>query len=316
MNALVWRLHRNQAWTAAAALAVLTVVLVTTGIAMAGDYHGFLASCGATHSCADTSLLFRSYSFVTVVVSATMAVPALFGLFWGAPLLAREFEDGTHSLAWTQGITRRRWLSRNIAWALLAAAAWGTAMTALVTWWRGPENALGIGGSRLSPGIFDIQGIVPVAYSVFAVALGIAAGAVFRRTIPAMTTTLAAFVGLRVLIAEYARAHYLTPVSQLIALGAGSQANGGAPAGAWLLSTALTGPNGQNYGTILTSSQMPPVCRGLGPSCLASHGFRTLITYQSASRFWAFQGIEASIFIALAAVLIAVVYRMVLTQDA
>jgi hypothetical protein len=61
---------------------------------------------------------------------------------------------------------------------------------------------------------------------------------------------------------------------------------------------------------------MPAVCRGLGPSCLASHGFRTLITYQPASRFWAFQGIEAGIFITLAAVLIAIAYRMVLTRDA
>jgi len=316
MNALVWRLHRNQAWTAAAALAALTVVLVTTGIAMAGDYHGFLASCGATHSCADTSQLFRSYGVVNILVTATMAVPLLFGMFWGAPLLAGEFEAGTHALAWTQGITRRRWLNRNLTWALLAAAAWGAAMTALVSWWRGPENALGIGGIRLSAGVFDIQGIAPAAYSVFAVALGIAAGSVFRRTLPALVTTLTVFAGLRFLIAEYARAHYMTPVSQLIALGAGAQANGGAPAGAWLLSTTLTGPDGQNYGTAVTSNQMPAVCRGLGPSCLASHGFRTLITYQPASRFWAFQGIETGIFITLAAVLIAVAYRMVLTRDA
>jgi hypothetical protein len=316
MNALVWRLHRNQAYTAAAALAALTVLLATTGIAMAGSYHSFLASCGATHSCASTSGLFSSYGVVSILVTATMAVPLLFGMFWGAPLLAGEFEDGTHALAWTQGITRRRWLNRNITWALLAAAAWGAAMTALVSWWRGPENALGIGGIRLSPGVFDIQGITPAAYSIFAVALGIAAGAVFRRTLPALVTTFTVFAGLRFLIAEYVRPHYLTPASRLIALGAGAQASGGAPAGAWLLSTTLTGPGGQNYGTAVTSSQMPAVCRGLGLPCLASHGFRTLITYQPASRFWAFQGIEAGIFIALAAALIAVTYQLVLTRDA
>jgi hypothetical protein len=316
MNALVWRLHRNQAYTAAAALAAFTAVLVSTGTAMAGSYHSFLASCGATHGCASTSGLFSSYGVVNILVTATMAVPLLFGMFWGALLLAGEFEDGTHALAWTQGVTRRRWLNRNVAWALLTAAAWGAAMSVLVSWWRGPENALGIGGTRLAPGVFDIQGITPAAYSIFAVALGIAAGAAFRRTLPALVTTLTVFAGLRFLIAQYVRPHYLTPVSQLIGLGAGAQANGGAPVGAWLLSTTLTGPNGQNYGTAVTSNQMPAVCRGLGLPCLASHGFRTLITYQPASRFWAFQGIETGIFIALAAVLIAVAYQMVLTRDA
>jgi hypothetical protein len=57
------------------------------------------------------------------LVAATMGIPLLFGVFWGAPLLAREFEDGTHNLAWTQGVTRRRWLSRNLMWALAAASA-------------------------------------------------------------------------------------------------------------------------------------------------------------------------------------------------
>ncbi len=46
-----------------------------------------------------------------------------------------------------------------------------------------------------------------------AVALGIAAGALFRRVLPAMAATFTVFTGLRFLIAEYARPHYLTPVS-------------------------------------------------------------------------------------------------------
>ena len=32
-------------------------------------------------------------------------------MFWGAPLLAREFETGTFRLAWTQSVTRTRWLA-------------------------------------------------------------------------------------------------------------------------------------------------------------------------------------------------------------
>ena len=50
MNTLVWRLHRSQAYIAAAALAALAVVLLITGIAMAGTYHGFLGACAAAHT--------------------------------------------------------------------------------------------------------------------------------------------------------------------------------------------------------------------------------------------------------------------------
>jgi hypothetical protein len=45
---------------------------------------------------------------------------------------------------------------------------------------------------------------------------------------------------------------------------------------------------------------------------MTAHGYRDLITYQPAGRFWAFQGIEAGIFL----VLIAVTLRLVLARDA
>ena len=318
MNALVWRLHRNQAYIAGAALAALGALLLITGITMARDYHAFLASCAAARSCGHASQLFAGDGAVTSLVDATMAVPLLFGLFWGAPLLAREFEDGTHNLAWTQGVTRIRWLNHTVLWPLLAAAGWGAAMAALVSWWRHPENAVGA-PVRLATFTFDIQGIVPVAYAVFAVALGIAAGALFRRVLPAMAVTFTVFTGLRFLIAEYARPHYLTPVSRSFP----PFSDNAAPHGSLVLSNATLGPDGKDYTAGLSFQQVPAPCRGNGQqaagqlnSCLASHGFHTQILYQPASRFWAFQGIEAALFVVLAAALVAVAYRMVLARDA
>jgi hypothetical protein len=49
---------------------------------------------------------------------------------------------------------------------------------------------------------------------------------------------------------------------------------------------------------------------------MAAHGFHTQLIYQPASRFWTFQGIEAGIFVVLAAALIALAWRLVLTRDA
>jgi hypothetical protein len=315
MNTLVWRLHRGQAYVAGAALIVLAAVLLISGIAISGAYHDFVAGCASAHDCGNPSQVLGRDGLITDWLLATMAIPLLFGLFWGAPLLATEFEDGTHGLAWTQGVTRGRWLSRTVAWALLAAIVWGEALTALVSWWRAPANALAFPGVRFDTGIFDIQGIMPVAYSVFAVALGIAMSAAFRRVLPAMATTLAVFTGVRILITEFARPYYLTPVSTLLPFG---PANG--PSGSWVLSDVVTGPGGQRYGSF-TFPDVPAACRSLWPtpsypSCMTAHGYQDLITYQPAGRFWAFQGIEAGIFLVLSAALIAVTFRLVLTRDA
>ena len=313
MNQLVWRLHRNQAFVAVGALAVLAVILLVTGITMADDYRNALASCVA-QSCGNlpASSLFRGDGAIMDLVIATIAVPLLFGLFWGAPLLAKEFEDGTHNLAWTQGVSRRRWLRANIAWALIAAALWGAALAALVSWWRFPENAL---DSRF--GAFDIQGIVPVAYALFAVTLGVAVGSVVRRVLPSLAATLGIFVAVRVAVGLYLRPHFLTPVTKALPL------LGGSPAGAWVISSDMVNGRGQNLGAGWDFSQIPAACgsafpggKGLNGPCLTAHGFHQVLTYQPDSRFWAFQGIEAGIFLVLAFALVGFTFWWVRSRDA
>jgi ABC-type transport system involved in multi-copper enzyme maturation permease subunit len=318
MNFLVWRLHRNQVYWATGALAALAVLLLITGVAMANDYHSFLASCGATGICDQAgSILFRGDGAIIDVVNATLIVPLLFGLFWAAPLVAKEYEDGTQNLAWTQGVTRRQWLSANVLWVFLAAVLWAGALTVLVSWWRTPENAF---DSRWS-NAFDIQGIVPVAYAIFAVALGLAVGSIFRRVLPAIATTLGVFVVIRLVLLTYVRPHFMAPVTKLFPFALSSM---GTPPGSWILSSGLVGPHGQNYGEGISPSAFPQACQSLAfdgkgaalMNCLASHGFRQMTTYQPASRFWAFQGIESAIFVVLAAALVALAYRIVLRRDA
>jgi hypothetical protein len=236
-------------------------------------------------------------------------------LFWAAPLVAKEYEEGTQNLAWTQGVTRRHWLSTNVMWVFVAAAVWAGALTVLVSWWHSPENAL---NTRFNA--FDIQGIVPVAYAMFAVALGLAVGSVFRRVLPAIATTLGVFVALRVVTGTYVRPHFMTAITKMLPL---PFSKSGAPPGAWILSGGLVGPNGQHYGDGISLDQVPAACRlgalggpGVTPRCLAAHGWHQWITFQPASRFWAFQGIEATLFVVLAIALVALAFRTVLRRDA
>lgn len=123
-----------------------------------GDHRMSAQDAPAIH----TAGLGRRYGPVWALQDCSVSVPR-------GPLLAREFEDGTHDLAWTQGVTRIRWLSHTVTWPL-AAAGWGAALTALVSWWRGPQNAAGA-PVRLATFSFDIQGIEAGIFIVLAAAL-------------------------------------------------------------------------------------------------------------------------------------------------
>jgi hypothetical protein len=315
VNQLIWRLHRQQVLFAGAALVVLAAVLVVTGTTMAAHYHSALKLCAASRSCAELpDELFQGDGFIIDLVSATIIVPLLFGLFWGAPLVAKELEEGTQDLVWVQGVTRRRWMTSNVGWALIGAVLWGASMSALVTWWRGPEDTLKGGRFGVS---FDITGLVPVAYAVFAVALGIAAGTLLKRALPALATTLAGFALVRTSVGLWLRPRYLSPVRHSFPL---VNDVSGAPSGAWVLSRMVVGPAGHVYDPF-SPAGIPAACHAAffsnsAVSCLAAHGFRRLVTYQPVGRYWAFQGIEAGIFAALAAGLVTISYLAVLRRDA
>jgi len=330
---VVWRQHRNQAYfAAAAALAAFAVLMVVTGRQMAWQYQSALTSCTASHNCGNlANILNLGNPVLSLLVTLTVAVPCLLGMFWGGPLLARELETGTSQFAWTQSVSRRRWLTVEAGWALLAAAAWGGAVSALVTWWSSPENALN--HQNFQPGQFDIQGIVPVGYALFAMALGITAGALLRRTLPALAVTLGFFIFLRIVVADFLRPHYLTALTRTFsflhppALPEGSywQVSGGVtgPGGLVPASTAHGGPSITFAGVNLPVSNLPSACQALmfqNPrrlaSCLAGRGYHAVISYQPASRYWAFQGIETSIFMVLTAALLAATAIVVLRRDA
>jgi hypothetical protein len=335
MTWVTWRQYRGQAAIAAALLAAFAAVMVVSGAQMASQWHSMLSSCTVTdgvNACSAQPLgstIGRDFELLSTMV------PGILGIFWGAPLVAHELETGTGIFAWTQSVTRARWLTVKAGWLLLAAAVWGGAVAALVTWWSGPPNALY--GNAFEQNYFDVQGIAPVGYAVFATALGIAAGTLLRRTVPAIAITLGAFTGLRVLVSDAVRQHYMTAVTTY----SGVLANYNVPAGSWQLSSGIVTKTGQVVPKQLTSTgglplgalsascqrqisamlaqaggKMTPATQQSGLACLQSAGFRHFVTYQPADRYWTFQGIETGIFVLLAAALLAVTYVVVRRRDA
>jgi hypothetical protein len=326
MTWVTWQQYRYQAAFAAALLAALAVVLLITGLHAAAVWHSALAQCATDNSCASLvgSNLSLGNPIIAKLVVATSAVPVLPGLLWGAPTVASELETGTNQFAWTQSITRRRWLAVRAGWLLLAAAVLAGAVSAIVTWWSGPYNALTAGAFQVNR--FDVTDIVPVGYAIFAMALGICAGTLLRRTLPALGITLAGFGAVRVVIALWLRLHYMTPVTVYYKLTAPFT-----PAGSYLaVSQGVVGANGKpaaldyavpNYNGVplpaacVRAMQNNPNPQAVLP-CLAAHGYQGSMSYQPASRFWAFQGIETGIFVALAAVLIGITFWVLRRRDA
>jgi ABC-type transport system involved in multi-copper enzyme maturation permease subunit len=330
MTWLTWRQYRAQAAIAAALLAAFAAVLVVTGLQMASQWHSALVTCTASRTCGNLAQnLYLGSPAAQILITLTIGVPAVLGLLWGAPLAGHEIETGTSTFVWTQSVTRSHWFTVKAGWLLLAVAAWGGAVTGLVTWWSGPKNALY--GRAFQPGFFDLQGIVPVGYALFATALGIAAGTLLRRTLPAIAIVLGGFVGLRLVFTEFIRQHYITAVTAYY-----SPLAEFTPSGSfWVLSQGFVNKQGQAFtgqsvGSVLVNGVplcQAPLARGVGPgptklnfravlSCMQVHGFRGFTTYQPASRYWAFQGIETGIFVALAAALLALAFIVVRRRDA
>jgi hypothetical protein len=340
MSWLIWRLYRAQAATAASLLAALAALLLVTGVQMAAQWHSALVTCAQSHTCGTLpDTLFLGSHAVGFLVIMTLGVPAVLGMLCGAPLVAHEFETGTSQFAWTQSITQRRWLAVKAGWLLLAAAAVGGVISGLVTWWSGPDNALQANG--FNPGRFDIMGVVPVGYAVFAMALGITAGALVRRTLPAVGITLAGFIAVRFVIFSWVRPHFISAVTTYFPLNRAAPATGSF----WQLAAGFVGADGRpisipqsTTGQVLGTagggipvSSLPAPCQALAGggnaplspavhdavlSCAQAHHIRGYLTYQPAGRYWTFQAVETGIFVLLAAALLAVTFTVLSRRDA
>jgi hypothetical protein len=207
--------------------------------------------------------------------------------------MSGEFERGTILLAWTQSVSRLRWATVKLALCVAGVVVASAALSVLVGWWREPIDPL---SSGLWPG-FDIEGIVPVAYAVFAFALGIAAGLVLRRTVPAMALTLAIFIGARVIV-ESNRTSF-----QRMVIGSPT----GLPHGSWVPDSTYWA---DAHGRVLNLTQVNAImseyhgpANGDGAAIFTymhQHGVDLLVGYFPADSFWAFQLIEAGIFLAAA----------------
>jgi hypothetical protein len=216
---LTWRQFRTQAAVLFGVLAVIAVALAITGPHLVHLYDATVKRCAAHGDCGTETGLFTMQDHLLRQLGVVVLVaPALIGIFWGAPLVARELEHDTFRLAWTQSVSRTRWLAAKLGLVGLAAMAAAGLLSLMVTWWSSPFDR--IANNQFSPAYFDRRDLVPIGYAAFACAFGVAAGVLIRRTLPAMAATLVAFIGVRFAVFEWVRPRLMTPLRILIPLNA------------------------------------------------------------------------------------------------
>jgi hypothetical protein len=213
-------------------------------------------------------------------------------------------------------------------------------MSWMLTWWASPIDTLN--ANRFSSLVFDTSYIAPIGYAAFGFALGVTAGVLWRRTVPAMATTIAAYVAVRVPFFHFVRPHLLTPVKQIVSLKNASNVGfERTPNGLSFIAGNTNLPNslafstsvvGDHGGKAVTSAWLknhcpsllqsgPPVSdkgvhlsTGIRPAAFTdcinkiTATFHEVFLYQPANRFWTFQWIEMSIYIVAAILLCGLSY--------
>ncbi len=297
---LTWRQHRLQAAITLALVLLVGGYFLWTGLRAQSlaDELG-LASCtkGQGPEACNRALGRFSEEFFSLTTAAPFAnfLLVLVAVFWGAPLVAREIETGTSRLVWTQSISRLRWLSTKLVTILAGAAAIGAIQGALFWWWYGTMEP--VVESRFLPEVFDLQGIVPIGYALFAAAGGVAIGAFLPRTLGAMVLAAVGYVGVRLAVSRFARPHFSDPVEA-----ASEPFSGERPPetdGAWGLEGYFVTADGHR----LSFDELSGACPDGGDvrACFAEAGIQHIDVYHPADRFWSFQAIELGIFLALTA---------------
>ena len=342
MIRLALREFRTEGIVGFALLIALGVLLLVTGIHVVNVNDAFQIACRKAHSCSSTPnpVLTVENPLQHALPLIAMVAPALIGIFIGAPLIAREVETGIFRLSWTQSVTLRRWLAVKLGVVGLASMVIGGLLMWMVDWWLSPIDAVNMNRFGLSS--FGYHGVAPIGYAAFAFALGATAGALLRRTVPAMGATLAGFVGARLAVTYWIRPNFASPLYETVPLPineggvsfAPGATEGFSPPGVsvsngWVYSTEAVNKAGHaptaHYllnvcpAFFNQAPQPPPTGRKstagntgvtLFNNCVdkLSRTIHTLVAYQPGSRFWPFQWAEMGVFLAAAVALCGLTY--------
>jgi hypothetical protein len=292
-----WRLQRTETLIALGILGLLAAFLVPTGIQMTDAYHhDGLAACLSPNpgpTCANALGDFRQRFQSTLDLANWFnLVPGLIGVLLAAPFIL-DLEHGTYRLAWTQSITRDRWLLGKLGLPIVAAVLAALGLVLLFTWWRAPSVHI---DGRLENGNYDFTGTVVIGYTLFALALALALGAIWRRAAASLTVAFVGYFAARIFVDSSLRDHLVAPLKATY---------NGAQQPSFLYNAHIISLQGTLHGSHIIGGGGGGFFGSMQK--FAAPGMKNAVfhvVYQPDSHFWPLQLTETALFAGLAALLI------------
>ncbi|MBB5893521.1 hypothetical protein [Kutzneria kofuensis] len=286
MTWLTWRIERGKVLVGAALVLVAAAVLLTMSV------NGPVAMTSAR-------------------VAVTIGPPAfavVVAVFWGAPLVAREYEQRTYLLLWSRERPATRWLALRVAHLLLplVALTFVVTMVAQLTLHRMNATTTGF---QPAPD-YDLWPPMQLATVLAGFALGVLVGVLVRNVVVSMGITLVGYAALRLFVGVIARPHLLPPLRLIDKV---------RPVGSMFVSGGYLDRDGQE----LSVAAVQALCTGQHPvvaaqdQCLVAHGIaHAYVDIQPVSRLTDLRLVEFGGYAVLAVVLFAAAWLMLRRREA
>ncbi len=314
MTWLTWRLHRSEAALGLVLFsALIAIIFLATGAVDTANNAALDGNCfenGEDQLCGQLvndyfTQISRWGNLSTLLHGVPLAAAALIII----PTL-HEFERGTHRLAWTQSISRRRWALSRFGF----AAAIGVAIT--VVWafvaahWR--SSLMNGAGQNFGQDYFELSPIVLFGYGLFAIALGLAAAVLVRRLIPTLALLGVGFIGTRIFTTFELRERYRAPITEIVPAASDAGPYTWYP-DRWILDESWLTRSGariswEDVNQLCLPQSDAQNTEEFYRKCLIDNGLQYFRSYHPNDRFMQFQLIETAIYLGLAAALFAGTY--------
>ncbi|MEE4545101.1 hypothetical protein V2S66_24425 [Streptomyces sp. V4-01] len=319
---LTWRQHR---WALAgsvllaAALTGWIAYLAADMTALHHQCHDLPCASGSTQEAALTAP-FGPLRVANDLLQVVEFLPLLVGMFLGVPLLAREHEQRTLLLAWSQDVSPARWLWTKLALIGTVVAVLTAALAAVC------DHLAHVMADVSEGGLFDgsmflDSGMLPLALGVAWFAVGVALGAGIRRVLPAVVGAVAGYAALLAVV-EWRYPTFETPVSRFRPIaplgdaGPIGSVNDLKIKGGFRIGPGEVQNLYDSSGHAVDYTRLKGLCStDLGPDtllpCLSRHHMQTFVKFQPADRIPQFHLILACGYLGIGALALAAVWLIV-----
>jgi hypothetical protein len=184
LSSMIWLTWRQHRWS----------IVGVAAIALFAAYALIVAESDL-HHVLDSMPITGFYGLM-----AQLGFGALIGMFWGAPLIARELEERTYFVAWGQDVSPVKWLRGKV----IVLGVLALLLGALI----GAGDGY-VGATRSWSG-FEANPLLQAGYAILGLALGVLVGLLTRHVVTAIAGTLVFFTLTRFLL-SLMRDYYLPP---------------------------------------------------------------------------------------------------------